>query len=70
MRSLFEPAEFQFQARDGTDLYPAAVAAAQEVIAGIRARLFWPPVAQPADQDEFALIFAGDPPLIGEVSAP
>ena len=63
-------AEFQFQARDGTDLYPAAVAAAQEVIAGIRARLFWPPVAQPADQDEFALIFAGDPPLIGEVSAP
>lgn len=62
--------ELDFTARDGADLYPAAIQAARAAVAAIQAGVFWPPAVQSADQDEFADLFAGDPPLIAEPRAP
>lgn len=58
-------AELDFQSKDG-DLYPTAIATAREVIAAIRAGCFWPPTHMRPDYDDFALLFAGQPPLIAE----
>lgn len=58
-------AELDFQSKDG-DLYPTAIATAREVIAAIRAGCFWPPTQARSDYDDFALLFAGQPPLIEE----
>ncbi len=58
-------AELDFQAKDG-DLYPSAIETAQTVIAAIRAGCFWPPAQARSDYDDFALLFAGQPPLITE----
>ena len=62
--------ELDFTAKDGTDLYPSAIEAARAVIAAIQAGTFWPPADVRADQDDFAYLFAGDPPLIAEPRAP
>lgn len=62
--------QLDFAAKDGTDLYPSAIAAARAVIAAIQAGTFWPPAEVRADQDDFAYLFAGDPPLIAEPRAP
>ena len=58
--------ELPLASKNGADLYSSAIAAARAVIAAIRAGTFWPPAKQRADQDEFALLFAGNPPLIQE----
>ncbi len=63
-------AEFDFAAKDGADLYPSAIDAARTVIAAIRAGTFWPPAEVRTDQDDFAYLFAGDPPLIAEPRVP
>lgn len=55
-----------FQSKDG-DLYPSALAAARAVIADVQAGLFWPPKTLRGDVDDFALLFAGPPPLIAEM---
>lgn len=62
--------ELDFTAKDGSDLYPSAIETARAVIAAIRAGTFWPPADVRADQDDFAYLFAGDPPLIAEPRAP
>lgn len=62
--------ELDFTARDGTDRYPSAIETARAVIAAIQAGIFWPPADVRADQDDFAYLFAGDPPLIAEPRAP
>ena len=43
-----------------------ALDAARAVVAAIRAGTFWPPAILPLDRDDFAWLFAGDPPLIAE----
>lgn len=62
--------ELDFAAKDGSDLYPSAIESARSVIAAIQAGTFWPPAELRADQDDFAFLFAGDPPLIEEPRAP
>jgi ATP-dependent helicase/nuclease subunit B len=59
-------AELDFRSKDG-DLYSSALAAARAVIADIRAGKFWPPETLRPDYDDFALLFAGNPPLIEEI---
>lgn len=63
-------AELNFINKKGEDLYPAAIDCAREVLAAIRAGLFWPPAEKRADQDNFSLLFSADPPLIEELRAP
>ncbi|MGD9782085.1 MAG: PD-(D/E)XK nuclease family protein, partial [Kiritimatiellia bacterium] len=58
--------ELAFTAKNGEDLYPSALAAARAIIAAIQAGTFWPPETLPPDRDDFALLFAGKPPLIAE----
>ncbi len=58
--------ELDFAGKNGEDLYPSALAAARAVVAAIRAGTFWPPADLPPDRDDFALLFAGKPPLIAE----
>ena len=60
----------EFIAKDGEDLFPSALAAARAVIAGIQAGKFWPPETLRPDGDDFALLFAGNPPLIEELPSP
>ena len=62
--------ELDFTAKDGSDLYPSAIDSARAVIAAIRSGTFWPPETLHADQDDFAYLFAGAPPLIAEPPAP
>lgn len=52
------------------ELVDSALAAARGVIAGIRARRFWPPAAMSPDLDDFALLFAGGSGLIREPDIP
>lgn len=56
--------ELAFTAKNGEDLYPSALAAARAVLAAIQAGTFWPPATLPPDRDDFALLFAGHPPLL------
>ena len=58
--------ELKFEGKSGEDLYPSALAAARAVIAAIQAGTFWPPETLRPDWDDFALLFAGNPPLIAE----
>ena len=58
--------ELAFADKNGADLYPSALEAARAVVAAIRAGTFWPPKPLPPDRDDFASLFAGDPPLIAE----
>lgn len=58
--------EWNIETSGGENLYPAALDAAREVVAGIRAGRFWPPANVRPDYDNYALLFAGDPPLIEE----
>ncbi|MDD2521085.1 MAG: hypothetical protein PHR34_09050, partial [Kiritimatiellae bacterium] len=58
--------EWNIETSGGENLYPAALDAAREVVAGIRAGRFWPPANVRPDYDSYALLFAGDPPLIEE----
>lgn len=58
--------ELNFAGKNGEDLYPSALEAARAVVAAIRAGTFWPPNEMPPDRDDFALLFAGNPPLIAE----
>ena len=60
--------ELNFAGKSGEDLYPSALEAARAVVAAIRAGTFWPPNELPPDRDDFALLFAGNPPLIAEPS--
>ena len=56
--------ELAFTAKNGEDLYPSALAAARAALAAIQAGTFWPPETLPPDRDDFALLFAGHPPLL------
>jgi ATP-dependent helicase/nuclease subunit B len=58
--------EWNIETSGGESLYPAALDAAREVVAGVRAGRFWPPANVRPDYDNYALLFAGDPPLIEE----
>ena len=58
--------ELEFAGKNSEDLYPSALANARDVVAAIRAGTFWPPNEIPPDRDDFALLFAGDPPLIAK----